>query len=458
MTSFHSYLEGEEAREFDLFAVHWITLPRTYEELTAVHQAQCSCGEIDPDLGRPPWHAAGKEFFRTLSTHGETAIGGDRLIRDLLQPITVLSDSSRNLSGRKARYLDAVELVLPHGPEHTSRGMIEWLTLSPAPHTLVHILGALQCIFMRSSSMVLPYYLDSDTLVTQGICAAFNLAHQLLDPEPKVIADVYSCIKHAMMLLIAMVRVLCNPRESFDFHQRFGSQLWRSYKHFFCTLQTIKSTRHSYPTMKHLLAEDATSPVEAYRDPATEIHLLGGALFHDRMVGDQIPDEFVGHANRHEATLISECRKAAVTLNPNREEAIWSAFVAHIAFVDNSMKCCYSQCTKPYKVADLNIKQCHGCKHIQYCSRLCQKRAWIDSAYPHREICRLMRQACARFNISSHVTAGKVPLPSRSRLTGYWPTIKVLLQYYNGISQAQSRTLGENRCPFTYSLITEFVK
>ncbi|KAH9919929.1 uncharacterized protein B0H18DRAFT_1213604 [Fomitopsis serialis] len=76
-------------------------------------------------------------------------------------------------------------------------------------------------------------------------------------------------------------------------------------------------------------------------------------------------------------------------------QVAWEGF----AWLSTIRRCCAPGCPKTFASAQRTFARCAGCGVPRYCSRECQKHAWKDAAFPHKDVCAKLRAFKERTNL-----------------------------------------------------------
>lgn len=70
-----------------------------------------------------------------------------------------------------------------------------------------------------------------------------------------------------------------------------------------------------------------------------------------------------------------------------------------LSFFVRDQSCMLPECMRACTDKNCKLRTCRGCYRIQYCSRRCQKRAWVHPLIPHRNSCTAIATVCHRLSM-----------------------------------------------------------
>jgi hypothetical protein len=272
-------------------------------------------------------------------------------------------------------YLDVwpqtLSQILPHGPEDTVRGLVNWLKTDIGVYNRDVLVRMVDRVYAYTSQKTLPHMIVSKTFIARGVVPllAFGanppqsnqdleLAEQALD----------SC--NSALWAIAIHR--CNPT-----HRRV---LLES-----CVVEILRLCDQAIRRLSHV-EKQIRGHGEIHEG---KIHLLGFSL--NRLAGILAQDLYWWTAGK------IAYKASAIDPLPHLH-SFWARTLNALEYSSEGQCCGLPDCMQTF--LDTNsFRLCSGCRRVTYCSRRCQIRAWTHPAVPHREVCGKIHYICTESGI-----------------------------------------------------------
>jgi hypothetical protein len=366
----------------------WITRPRSDEEMKAVIGMQCSCSAHERRVNVD--HKHGEEVY--VASKGAP---GWSLIRACFYPAshahdimegTMLTTPPHELYRRlKWPQSNSVRNILPHGPARTLQSVCQWLKLASDIRDRIDILSGLELMIAMVQPLVVPHLiLSSGFLVGAGVVTqAINLPDILSTDTGKQLEfeDMLTDCQSFIPLMFNTIFGKLNATERKILHNKIPAQLLEIYE---CSLLL---SRRASAIVQYRRREDlrllGSSGMTMY-ETAYRIHTL-----HDRI--QQLARQL--HEDCSERCVFDLSKKTHLELlssdmvDAPKCPPIIQRIYLELKHLPKSQHCHAPACSKT--VMDGRLRLCLGCRHMSYCSRRCQKRAWTSAQMGHRSACAL---------------------------------------------------------------------
>jgi hypothetical protein len=417
--------------------VEWITRFQSREDLERAFNMECRCTILECS---EQTHLRGESNY---NKNARSPTGDDHpklhLMALLFQPfesVIVTNDSYPppvlRFSHRKQWPLSIVAM-LPHGPENTIRGVVQWFKLSLRSVQRVYIYMALNAISAFCYPLVMPYVATCRPFLDLGITQAIRDDLILLDTpssSPISITDyivVWKNLRNLLNLLQLLLLNIAGEAERRIFHRMAPLQVLQSYEDMLQICESLERYLQlpgfrQNPRMSFFTADGVESSMQS-------LNQYGGRLLVD------CPHLMSVSTSKHHTRFIhAQQQDNGDSLKP---QAVWETFSQIIAALEYAQRCAHPQCTNT--VFSVPLKRCMGCSITLYCSRRCQKRAWTFQIGPHRTVCGIIRSACHRYDVQPQTKrTPNARLPSSFDVN----EAMSIITHYNTIKQVQIETLS----------------
>jgi hypothetical protein len=357
----------------------WATYPRSVESVKRIAGMSCKCADVE--LQDNQWHAEGNAFYARIRRESIGLYFAHLTLMDLgrLFHRGVKHLRALHKMARQERWPRFPRDVISHGLEDTYRGLLSWLSLKLHPDMIGTINLGIMSLANLCQSTYIPY-LATSTNFLEGdyVCLVENLiswSSNRSDTEP--LANRYP---HVNRLLIPIARIA---------HDAIAEGMNEVQRSFFAR-----------PDFRFLVATGR----------AVDLCFRMIAFFKQSGNSDQECQAWIalGYLGQVGARIYeTSARARTVRVSDNAR----SGFEGSLKYMKNprdrllralsrlaSCRACMSPgCANV--VLEGRIQCCAGCLRVPYCSRKCQRRAWIHEAAPHRSVCADIRQLCLRLDL-----------------------------------------------------------
>jgi hypothetical protein len=364
---------------------------------------------------------------------------GDLLVHCSIVQLRQLNDKVNNLPNYKLYDLasrkiwpQSVEQILSHGPEQTVGGSLDWLSSDHVHLKRVsEIMQAFAAVIDLGRPLVLPAMIKTCRFPQLFANAALRWSYELvaLTREPLSTTEYHELAEYIAGLFVQLsviMRTICSD-----------------YIDPIVTAVTLKPYHEEVIT-----ACDRMIATAAFVHG--EIKTEHGLMFLEDVVHFLTP---VGMAiYRH----FPECRVRSVHLakyrNVTMERAqrsnvphavLWTKLFGALSYQVLRQQCAMSGCIRNTEHHGREFRFCAGCRHVQYCSRSCQKRAWQrNDALQHRDVCAFIHNICAQHKIShetctSDKDAPELDIPVLSQAEVYM--VRKIIEHFAALSMHDIR-------------------
>jgi hypothetical protein len=318
------------------------------------------------------------------------------------------------------------------------RSLLDWLRFRPRFSKLGAVLEAVRLILWDFHPLVLPYCAQSDTLIYYGLRVTSEVYKDFLEPEfhkdlyPGDMQHLANCVG-SMLGILKCIVANGSTAQTTAFHKLYTQELLSAYHIIYDIAEVIEiSFRNQHrPSSAPKLESLHEHGMKTLRD----IIPLGGYLYQSIYA--------------HSPELTSQCTNKAFLQSPaftvhhtdSPPASAWNRLLKIMIFLQDCKRCCSSRCVKTLR--NDTLWKCSGCKRVQYCSRKCQKQAWVEAAHPHRTICHALSIICQRLSIPGEgITVERHPQPSAVKVVQNTKEMNLLADHFDNLFASQYQKLG----------------
>jgi hypothetical protein len=350
----------------------------------------CAC---EPYHRAHEMHELGEQMYADESlivsdtcTHGQLLV--HKLTIAIRQPRggkPELTSKLHHLASRKA-WLYNTKQILPHGPEGTICGYMDWLAGDDI-EVICKTISTFVVLVSYAWPLVLPVMVKQRTLPQQFIEAeqrwtldfTIKFAHQTGNHIQPQFKDYTFCILALFVQISTLIHVVChdyaNPSTATYF-------LRLHHKAFLISSDNL---------VRVLSQARDQQAMDLHRELIERLVLVGGMIY------DCFPEHRANPARL--TTLHRPFLAGAAPLRvPNI--MVWRKMVTFLVERHVGPYCAAPGCTINTEQFGRSFRICTGCRWVHYCSRACQRKAWSRTdGLQHHDVCRMIRRIRIRYNI-----------------------------------------------------------
>jgi hypothetical protein len=357
-------------------ALWFFSAPRSDDEMERLLRTPCTCPPVDQRDQNDVWaHDTVKKDLRSGRWKWPVQLVFNRFLMYLSKAMvdrplrTGKYFPHINRIGYLGVWPDMLDQILPHGPEDTFRGLVQWFKADIGDGNREKLLQVINCIYAYTSPKILPHMITAGTLITHDILPVLALGS---DPARSDLEVAEEALQTCDTFFWWGMMHRCDPT-----HRRILLQ-GHAVKLLGLCDRVIQRLRREH--MK-LIGRDKTRE--------ESIQVLGWTL--DRFAGILVQELFWW-------TNGKIAYKALTILPLPHLHSFWSRTLKALESSSEGQCCGLPDCIQTF--LDTNsFRLCSGCRRVTYCSRRYQIRAWTHPAVPHREVCGMIHRICTESGI-----------------------------------------------------------
>jgi hypothetical protein len=373
----------------------WVTMPRSRAELDAYVALQCQCstsqqGEATHRMGQQEHgrsefqHDHPRWYFLALCLRAPVMYGtkGD--------PCAALTRMDK-LRRRKA-WPYSIRGLLPHGPQKTFEGVLQWLQLDLHSRDRVRFIAMLNVLLVFCEPVIVPYLVTSPVFVRSCLLEPIQrdeLSIRTVTSTADIdnCVDIINCVEVLVgRLMRALVTEKASDTELLIFHRAEPVLLLEAYAGLLriCRKIAALSTVTRQDDMMNWNSPQRIERIErAIKALSVKLIVDCGELAHLDSTASL-------------RTLFSQ--EFQKLHDPQLAQLhYWDRAVSVVHSLETAQRCVAPVCLT--LISDCALKLCTGCGLTRYCSRRCQKVAWRHAEVPHRDIYSVLARLCVKWNI-----------------------------------------------------------
>jgi hypothetical protein len=415
----------------------WLTFARTSEDLQALTLLGCTCSQplagdaaAEHKLIHAEWKGnedtIGCPFFYAI--HSMLWLFGEYGLPDY--------DYRMRKIGCTPQWPRSPKAILPHGPEHTLRALINLFVLDLTPSVKQRVYTVLHFLLGFVHPLLGPHLANSSTFVLKGVYASVKSDAGIMKEQT---SEVLTARRQdevldevlALLDLMSVITVLgLDEAQRVMFHHQGPQELLQAYEELTSILHALRRT---------LGDRKSTNWQSAFLN----IEWLGGKIY------DDIP-------NAESLSVSTHCRTRfwalAYRSHPDSDEAINRRLVAALDILEKRDRCAAPGC--PRTSADGPLKRCAGCQRVAYCSRACQKAAWRH-AVAHRDACAALADMTTAYGLPVKCNSLRWSDQNPGVFHVHNPTGEVVLRHLIKLSEFEMTTPCEFDFPWHLASVTK---
>jgi hypothetical protein len=380
-------LNYAKLRESALDAVsRWMSFRRSPTEVKDILSMTCSCTTSSPESSLHTIGASLVARSRFKLTPAQTLINHcTNALRQMGVKEHKKVHKLHHLISRD-QWPYTTEQMLPHGPEGTVLGYLDWLIADDIV-SVSRLAEVFATIVVKGWPLVVPTIIKNRFFTDQFLITALR-SSELPRTEPQEMLDAYA--KHFLGFLLQLSIVLCticidvsNPAAVVYFLDPQHEAMLLACEGLIILVESIIKTVRS----------DLAVVTEYHNSIIQKLESVASAIY------TYFPDCHV-HLHRLSSGGISRENADRSLRTPGALP--WKNLMQILRVQQVQPHCTAPGCTRTSESHGRPFRTCTGCYWVQYCSRECQKNAWRHSDnLQHRDVCVLLRHISVRFRLSS---------------------------------------------------------
>jgi hypothetical protein len=380
----------------------WLSFRRSPTQIQRILTTDCNCSQSDRESHMHMIGAVASEpKLNPGRTPGELLIYGcTAAIRNAREPNTATRYKLHHFPRRK-KWPYSTEQVLPHGAEQTVCGYLDWLVTDDA--AIFHkIMEAFAVPTEYTWSLISPAIIKKHLFLDHFIHVATRWKDYGRQLALERAIDNNNSVPRVLGILLQLSIVLWTIIPGCSDHTATTFFLHDQHEEVLIScdqmIRTVSSIVQQIYTKECVMLSNQTR---------TYLSLIGTSIY------NHFPEcrPRTAHLSSHKIFLKDAHPLDVPHILP------WSTLNDSLTYYRIRQRCTAPGCTRTPEHTKKPLRYCMGCRRIPYCSRDCQKRAWIrKDGIQHRGICGLIRYICSLHNLpqTSKSTMISLHVPSLS--------------------------------------------
>jgi hypothetical protein len=365
----------------------WLSLRHTAADVEAFFSQKCTCPE---EMSNRETHDFGASIM-----NGATETPGQILLTictyalcDVYRDAMDFTEVKLHLLGKRTAWPYNTTQLLPHGPEDTVCGYLDWL-VSDNAWCVDRIMECLGTTVDHTWPMVIPIMVKKRLVIQQFVDLTARWSdtwsrHCITHGERHTFDMVYSYhIPGILMRLLAIIRTVYSECSDATAAAYFLETRWND---------VLLSCDRIVTTLNLAVAY-----FESELTKSMSISALQHAIVVVDIIFAYIPESRVQCSQ----LLSTELTQALVNAPRHLPQYLpWNTLMSVLHYQYTRQTCSASDCTSTTEQYGRPFRCCTGCWWVQYCSRKCQKNSWRrNDGLQHRDVCSLIRFLRSRLRI-----------------------------------------------------------
>jgi hypothetical protein len=367
-------------------AAHWLSIRRTRAQVNKILTMTCQCS---PALAAHKIHRIGAMLLSQPAA-GPLLINvcTNELIRMNTPPRKLRHYKLHELASRKV-WPHSTQQLLPHGPQSTALGYLDWLAGDEIMSTGKIVL-AFASVLQYTWPVAFPAMVKGRVLIDHFV----NLAARWKDISnintfATLVPVGTSCNEFATHVAGMLVRIMVVMQ-----------QLCRDCSDPAAIIHFLQDRHeHVLTACNQILTMTAEVNKRVSTTECTEINRH--AIYTAKLVGHAIFVVFPGSSKMKAGVILQAMTKTSHNPTHDTRLASWTTLVFGLQYWYIRQQCSAPGCTRTTEQIGRPLRYCVGCLWIPYCSHACQKDAWRrnDGLPEHRNVCQIIRELRLRHQI-----------------------------------------------------------
>jgi hypothetical protein len=357
----------------------WLSLRRTAAEVEAFFLQKCACSD--------------DTFNRKIHSFGAAVMSGANespghvllttctfALCDVYRDTRDFTKLKLHLLAKRTTWPHSTEQLLPHGPENTICGYLDWLASDNA-RCVDRIAECLGTVVDHAWPIVIPIIVKKRLVIQQFVDSTARWLdvwsrYPAVNGKRRTFDSTYSDhIPGILMRLLATMRTVYSECSDATAAIHFLGTQWTD---------VLLSCDRIVTTLKA-----ADSYFKSKLTRSMFISALEHAMVAVRIMFAHIPESRAQCSQLHSVELTQAIVNAPMHLP---QYLPWNTLMSVLHYQYSRQTCSAPDCTSTTEQHGRPFRCCTGCWWVQYCSRKCQRISWRrDDGLQHRDVCSLIR-------------------------------------------------------------------
>jgi hypothetical protein len=406
----------------------WLSMPRTTAEIRTLVSLRCQC---TPEDSSDSVHQAGAQALAQDAALGQPIVSQPFCVvaKFWLKPLKYLRlkyKSHRRVTKLykivdREDWPSSIQDVLPHGPDDTIRGLLQWFRADLDLNTIAIFCESVNRLLDLCAPYILPSLIACWPFCVRLVACmdsaiSFRRSDEFLETENHAEACFYS-LRASSRLLADIVLEYAN-RTQRDFFMKPRAENIR---------QKIISSMDLLDEFKTNI--DFCSLFEHICDLEERLDVLCTAIW-----------TVITPTSEIEAGKYPIYEGDNTSVIPFQYPP-WYSFIKCLIDLENCQRCQRPGCSQ-FLVHRHALRYCTGCRRVVYCSVHCQKLAWKHHTAPHRQICGVIRSLCIQLDLPRHRIVKKLPHAPVDK--AYLPAARTVIKHLDLLAKADMKARSKN--------------
>jgi hypothetical protein len=360
----------------------WLSFRRDPAQINKILAMSCTCSHLSSTTNM--LHTIGSTIADGAPAQMLIFFSAMRLCELHKQVKDVVKVKLHNLHSRNAWPYSSADL-LPHGPEQTLRGYLDWLAADDASSIGI-IAQAFTAVVEYTWPITIPLVVKKRIFLDEFVTLASLwskrwtkfAAHDrraLRNMSPNKLSDMFRQVLFALRMVSA------------EFVEQAAVYHYLQIHHE----DILSSCNHITSTTFEIHHQNRTPESKEILNDVTKItRVIGGVLYF------HYPDSLARSPQRN---LHSTLADLASFQYPSAAFIQWSALIEGMRCQYVRQTCACPDCTRTTEKHGRPFRYCTGCLWVPFCSSKCQKQAWRRTdGLQHRDVCKLIRMLRSRLS------------------------------------------------------------
>lgn len=307
----------------------------------------------------------------------------------------------RRLKHDHATWPRSLDALIPHGAEATTQGLCAWLQVIRGWVIRKILLDILYALVLHCHPLTLNLIIESEVFLHDGIIDFIRRAHEGLTLEPLAMSTDFCDLYFALYSLGHFIHRFIVDHSTLAqqqaFHSREPKKLLRAYAQALALIDVCAAHKRTYKssTVSKRIREQVENMTEDTFECIRTQYMFAGAqilithpgilsVTSDPMLRSIPPKVISGFREMQQILQMGEWLDSQV--------------IMRLDYLDIAQRCMAPGCCLTAETTPLH--RCSGCLRVRYCSRECQRRAWMGGV-PHKNVCSVINRFCKVNNVPS---------------------------------------------------------
>jgi hypothetical protein len=356
-------------------AFWFFTAPRSDTEMERLLHASCTCSALTT---RDPKHIMAQHVLEEEVRSGRYRWPFQLVFLRIFTHIDAAAEHPNRGRGYaphhiRIGYMDVwpqtLGQILPHGPENTIRGLVNWLKVDIGHRNREAIVRMINHVSAYTSQKTLPHIITSRIFMSCGVVPLLAFG---ANPPQSDLEFAENAIFSTSSALWEIAIHRCNTT-----HRRVLLE-----SHAVEILRLSDQGIQRLSRMQKQIRRHENVDGGRYRVIIWSLNRIAGALVQDLFWWTK-----------------GKVAYKALAIDPLPHlHSFWARTLNAIEYSSEGQCCGLPDCMQTFLDTD-PFRLCSGCRRVTYCSRRCQIRAWTHPAVPHREVCGTIHHVCKESGI-----------------------------------------------------------